>query len=112
MCIRLLAVYVGVEETSTLERIRRLHSEGHLTDRMATGLTDAYHTITRQRVLLQVKKVKRIVDDDCYLNPYELPSNEREALKDAIGSIDELQHMVRSRFAIQTPVDRILLPSR
>lgn len=112
MCIRLLAVNVGIEETSTLERIKRLHSEGHLNDKMAAELTDAYHVITRQRILLQTKRVKRIIDDDCYLNPYELASSEREELKDAIGSIDELQHMVRSRFAISMSVDRILLPSR
>ena len=111
MCIRLLAVNVGLEETSTLERIKRLHSEGHLTDKMATDLADAYHTITRQRVLLQIKKVKRIIDDDCYLNPYELPNNEREELKDAIGAVDELQHMVRSRFSLTASIDRILLPS-
>jgi signal-transduction protein with cAMP-binding, CBS, and nucleotidyltransferase domain len=89
-----------------------LHSEGHLNDKMAAELTDAYHVITRQRILLQTKRVKRIIDDDCYLNPYELASSEREELKDAIGSIDELQHMVRSRFAISMSVDRILLPSR
>ena len=112
MCIRLLAVNSGVEETSTLERIKRLHSEGHLNDKMAAELTDAYHVITRQRILLQIKRVKRIIDDDCYLNPYELASSEREELKDAIGSIDELQHMVRSRFSITMSVDRILLPSR
>lgn len=112
MCVRLLAVNIGIEETSTLERIRRLHSEGHLTDKMAAELTDAYHVITGQRILLQIKRVKRIIDDDCYLNPYELANDEREELKDAIGCIDELQHMVRSRFAITMSVDRILLPSR
>jgi CBS domain-containing protein len=110
MCVRLLAVNVGIEETSTLERIKRLRSEGHLADKMATELTDAYHVITRQRILQQIKKLKRIIDDDCYINPYELPSHEREELKIAIGRIDELQSMVRSRFAMTTSVDRIITP--
>jgi len=111
MSVRLLAVDVGIEETSTLERIERLQSEGHLTDKTATELTDAYHTITGHRITQQIKRVKRIIDDDCYINPYELPSHEREGLKNAIDRIDELQNMVRSRFAMTTSVDRILLPS-
>lgn len=112
MCIRLLAINVGIEETSTLERIKRLRSEGHLTDKMATELTDAYHTITGHRIIQQIKRLKRIIDDDCYINPYELPGHEREELKNAIGWIDELQNMVRSRFSMVTSVDRILTPVR
>lgn len=110
MCIRLLAVFSGIEETSTLGRIKRLQKYGHVTDKMAAGLTEAYHTITRLRIIQQTKRLKRIIDDDCYINPYELPSQEREELKNVISGIDDLQHMVRSRFAMTTSVDRILLP--
>lgn len=110
MCIRLLAVYVGIEETSTLERIKRLQREGHLTDLMAKELTGAYHTITGHRIIQQTKRLKRIIDDDCYINPYELPNQEREELKNVISSIDDLQNMIRSRFAMTESVDRILLP--
>lgn len=110
MCIRLLAVYVGIEETSTLERIKRLQREGHLNDLMASELNDAYRIITAHRIVQQTKRIKRIIDDDCYLNPYELPNNEREELKNVISSIDDLQNMVRSRFAMTASVDRILLP--
>lgn len=110
MCIRLLAVYVGIEETSTLDRIKRLRREGHLNDLMASELDDAYHIITAHRIVQQTKRIKRIIDDDCYLNPYELPNHEREELKNVISSIDDLQNMVRSRFAMTASVDRILLP--
>jgi len=110
MCIRLLAVDVGIEETSTLERIKRLQSEGHVTYLMATDLIGAYNTLTGHRINQQIKRIKRIVDDDCYINPYELPNQEREELKNVIGRIDDLQNMVRSRFSMATSADRILLP--
>lgn len=110
MCIRLLSVDVGIEETATLRRIRKLGNDGHLTDKLASELTGAYHRITGLRITQQMKRIKRVIDDDCYINPYELPNAEREGLKNAIGSIDELQNMVRSRFSISASVDHILLP--
>lgn len=110
MCLRLLAVHVGIEETSTPGRIGRLRKAGHITDKVADDLHHAYLVITRYRIVQQTKKLKRIIDDDCYLNPYELPSQEREELKDVISVIDDLQNTVRSRFAMTASVDRILLP--
>ncbi len=110
MCVRILAVSVGIEETSTLERISCLRSGGHLAVKMATELTDAYHIITGHRIIQQIKRLKRIIDDDCYINPHELPSNEREALRMAIGTIDELQNMIRGRFSMVTSADRIITP--
>jgi len=110
MSIRLLAVNVGIEETSTLGRIKRLSIDGHLTGKMAKELADAYHIITGLRISRQIKRLKRIIDDDSYINPYELPGNEQDELKAAISSIDELQNMLRSRFSMMASVDHILLP--
>jgi CBS domain-containing protein len=112
MCIRVLAVNVGIEETSTLERIELLRAGGLLTDRLATELTSAYHVITGHRILGQIKRLKRIIDDDCYINPNELARSERETLRTAIGTIEELQNMVRSRFSMANSVDRIITPNR
>ncbi|MBI2355068.1 MAG: nucleotidyltransferase [Deltaproteobacteria bacterium] len=112
MCIRLLAVYFGVEETSTLKRINLLRREGFFSDRMAADLADAYHVITGHRVLQQIKRQKKIIDDDCYINPYELQNQEREELRKAIGSIEELQNMIRRRFWIAKEVDSIINPRR
>ncbi|HIJ86064.1 MAG TPA: nucleotidyltransferase [Desulfuromonadales bacterium] len=112
MSIRLLAVSVGIEETSTLGRIKRLWNDGHVTDKMATELAAAYHIITGHRISQQIKRLKRIIDDDSYINPYELSGNEREELKAAIGSIDELQSMLRGRFSMLTSVDHFLPASQ
>jgi len=110
MCVRLLAVNVAIEDTSTLERIKCLRGEGHLTDKVASELADAYHVITGHRIIQQMKRLKKVIDYDCYINPYELPSLAREELKNAIGRIDELQNMIRSKFLMTTPVDHFLIP--
>lgn len=113
MCIRLMAVDAGIEETATLERILRLKNNGHLTDKMAAELTGAYHVITGHRITQQMKRLKRIIDDDCYINPYELSTQEqREELRNAIGRIEELQSLIRGRFAMAASVDNYLSPRR
>ncbi|MCM2357877.1 MAG: DUF294 nucleotidyltransferase-like domain-containing protein, partial [Geobacteraceae bacterium] len=112
MCIRLLAVNFGVEETSTLKRIERLQGEGCFSEKMAAELTDAYHLLTGHRILQQIKRLKRIIDHDCYLNPYELQDRERKELWRAIDAIEELQSMIRSNFWIASKVESIALSRR
>ncbi len=112
MCIRLLAVNFGVEETSTGERIHRLQSGGHLSSAMAEDLNEAYHVITRHRLHQQNMLRKGIIDDACYINPHQLPGPARETLRKAIGTIDELQNLIRSAFSMVTSADRIINHNR
>lgn len=100
MCIRLLAVRFGIEETSTLARIEELRRKGHLSDRRAAGLAKAYHVITGKRILQQIKKIKGIIDDDRYINPYELMKDERDELRLAIIRVAELQTMIRNIYSV------------
>jgi CBS domain-containing protein len=100
MCIRLLAVRFEIEETSTLARIEGLRRTRHLSDRMATALSNAYHVITGKRILQQIKRVKGIIDDDCYINPYELMKEEREELCRALIRVAELQTLIRNMFSV------------
>ncbi len=100
MCIRVLAVHFGVENTSTLVRIEMLQEKGIFSAKMASSLTDAYHTITCWKVLQQIKKIKKIIDDENYINPYELVGSEREELYTAIMKVAELQNMVRKIFSV------------
>jgi CBS domain-containing protein len=100
MCIRLLAINSGIEETATLARIERLRRIGQFSDKLAAGLSDAYHVITGRRILQQIKKLKGIIDDDCFLNPYELQQGEREELRRAMVTVDDLQKLIRSNFIV------------
>ena len=74
----------------------------------ANDLTEAYHTVTWHRINQQVKKLKRVIDDDCYINPYRLVIEDRELLKKAMDSINELQYRLRGDFSKVESVDRLL----
>lgn len=100
MCIRLLALRFEIEETSTLARIEGLRRKRHFSDRVAAGLANAYHVITGKRIIQQIKRVKGIIDEECYINPYELMKEEREELRRAIIRVAELQTMIRNTFSV------------
>jgi signal-transduction protein with cAMP-binding, CBS, and nucleotidyltransferase domain len=100
MCVRIFAVHFGVDNTSTLERIEVLQGMGIFSEKTASGLADSYHIITGWRILLQIKKIKGIIDDENYINPYELAGTEREGLYKAIMRVAELQNVIRCNFSV------------
>lgn len=100
MNVRILAINHGIPATSTLKRIHLLQNEKSFSPAMADGLSDAYHVLTRHRILLQIKVIKGIQNDSYYLNPYELPSDEREKIRQAILRIEELQKMIHINFHV------------
>ena len=67
---------------------------------MASDLRAAYHVLTKHRILLQIKVIKGIQNDSHHLNPYQLPSEERERIRHALIRIDELQKMIHANFSI------------
>jgi signal-transduction protein with cAMP-binding, CBS, and nucleotidyltransferase domain len=100
MNVRIISINQGIPATRTLDRIELLRKERSFSDGMAAGLTDAYHVLTRYRILLQIKVIKGIQNDSYYLNPYELPTNEREQLRQALLKIEDLQKVIHSNFHI------------
>jgi signal-transduction protein with cAMP-binding, CBS, and nucleotidyltransferase domain len=100
MNVRILAINQGVPATSTLGRIEFLAREGSFSSSMAAGLCDAYHVLTRYRILQQIKVIKGIQKDSYYINPYQLPNEERENIRQALLSIEELQKVIHSNFQI------------
>jgi len=100
MNVRILAINQGVPATSTLKRIELLEAERSFSRNTAAGLTDAYLALTRHRILLQIKVIKGIQKDSYYLNPYELSSEERERVRNALIRIEELQKIIHTNFSI------------
>jgi signal-transduction protein with cAMP-binding, CBS, and nucleotidyltransferase domain len=100
MNVRILAINQGIPATNTVERISLLEQEGSFSSSMATDLRDAYHTLTKHRILLQIKVIKGIQKDSYHLNPYELPADERERIRHAIIRIEELQKIIHTNFSI------------
>lgn len=100
MNVRIISINQGIPATATLERIATLQKEGSFSEGMAAGLIDAYHILTRQRILLQIKVIKGILKDSYYLNPYQLTADEREKLRQALLKIEDLQRVIHANFHI------------
>jgi len=100
MNVRIISINQGIPATATLKRIETLQKEGSFSEGMAAGLTDAYHILTRHRILLQIKVIKGILKDSYYLNPYQLPADEREKMRQALLKIEDLQKVIHSNFHI------------
>jgi signal-transduction protein with cAMP-binding, CBS, and nucleotidyltransferase domain len=100
MNVRILAINQSIPATSTLERIALLQTEGSFSPAFAQELIDAYHVLTKQRILIQIKAIKGIQSDSYYLNPYQLSSTEREQIRHAMIKIEELQKIIHANFHI------------
>lgn len=100
MNIRIISINQGIPATSTLERIELLKREGSFSAGMAAGLTDAYHILTRYRALQQIKVIKGIQNDSYYINPYQLPAEEREKIRQSLLKIEDLQKVIHANFHI------------
>ncbi len=100
MNVRILAINQSIAATSTLERISLLEAEGSFSSSFAHDLIDAYHVLTRQRILIQIKALKGIQNDSHYLNPYQLSSVELEQIRHAMTRIEELQKIIHTNFHI------------
>lgn len=100
MNVRIISINQGIPATATLERIETLQKEGSFSEGMAAGLKDAYHILTRHRILLQIKVIKGILKNSYYLNPYQLSADEREKMRQALLKIEDLQKVIHSNFHI------------
>jgi CBS domain-containing protein len=100
MNVRILAINQGIPATNTVRRIELLQEEKSFSAVTAGGLKDAYHILTKHRILLQIKVVKGIQNDSYYLNPYNLSADEREKIRQALLRIEELQKIIHTNFSI------------
>ncbi|HJV35168.1 DUF294 nucleotidyltransferase-like domain-containing protein [Geomonas sp.] len=100
MNVRILAINQGIPATSTVRRIELLEKERSFSGNTARGLIEAYRILTKHRILLQIKVIKGIQDDAYHLNPYSLPSDERERIRHALLLVEDLQKIIHTNFSI------------
>ena len=100
MNIRIISINQGIPATSTVSRIELLQKEGSFSAGMAAGLIEAYHILTRYRILQQIKVIKGIQKSSYYINPYQLPADDREQMRQALLRIEDLQKVIHTNFHI------------
>jgi len=99
MNVRILAVNSGIAATSTLQRIAMLAEGRRLSAANAAELSNAYHVLTRHRILLQIRKLRSDAADSYHLDPEALDAGEREELHQALSAIKDLQQVIRTNFS-------------
>jgi signal-transduction protein with cAMP-binding, CBS, and nucleotidyltransferase domain len=100
MNVRILSINQAIPATNTIMRLELLGRERSLSAATVAGLVEAYHVLTRHRILLQIKVIKGIQKDSYHINPYGLPAEEREKIRQALLLIEELQKTIHVNFSI------------
>ena len=100
MNVRILAINQGIPASNTVERITSLEQSGNFSAHIANDLRTSYDVLTKHRILLQIKVIKGIQANSYYLNPYQLPPEERERIRHAIIRVEELQRIIHTNFNI------------
>lgn len=99
--VRLLALREGVEETSTLERIRALHDNGALSVNEHEDLSSAFHLITDILLRKQISDFKAKKRVNYYTDPKSLVKRDRLMLLESLKAIDNFRKRVRMEFTAE-----------
>jgi CBS domain-containing protein len=99
--IRSLALEAGLEETNTVERIRRLEALGRFDRAFATDLIEAYSFLLGLRLQAHLARLKIEQPLDNFIRPYDLNKFERDLLKDALSIVSKLRELVRYHFNLK-----------
>ena len=97
--IRLLALREGVEETSTLQRIRVLAEQGVLDGGERDRLSEAFRVITDVLLRRQIADFQAGRRVSYYVDPESLGKRERAALLDALRAVHALRKRAQLEFA-------------
>ncbi len=100
MVARLFALKLGLFNTGTLGRIRGIRDRGVLTQEEAEDLEDAYYTLMKLRLLMQVKCLESGEEFDNYIDPSELEEDEKERLRKALIMVERFQNKAYNVFNI------------
>jgi signal-transduction protein with cAMP-binding, CBS, and nucleotidyltransferase domain len=99
--IRLLALREGVEETSTLERIRVLTEQGVLGVVERDDLAAAFTLITDILLKKQIGDYRAGRRVSYFVDPEALSKRENGALRDALKTIDTIRRRVHMEFTAE-----------
>ena len=100
MVARLFSLKLGLMHTGTLGRIRALRDRGVLTEEESEELEDAYYTLMKIRLMMQIRAIEQGETFDNYVNPDELDPEEREKLRKALISVERFQNKAYNAFNI------------
>jgi CBS domain-containing protein len=95
---RVLALRYGVRETNTLDRLRILQGENHISQELYRATVDAYELQMQLRVIHQLGQIEKGVLPDNFIHPEQLSNLEKRMLKDAFTVIERIQTVLDKMF--------------
>lgn len=98
-CIRMYCLEHGLPQTNTMERLDKLHELGIFNSATLEHIKAAFEFFTYIRLKNEIKLIDENKKPSHYLDPYTLPKNEQELLKEAFKVADKLQDTTRRHFA-------------
>jgi len=99
--IRVLAVEHAVLETSTEERISRLHEQGVFSTGFSAGLRQSLEFLQTLRVRTQAQQIKSRAAPDNFISPDRLSVMERDRLKDCFKVVMEFQSLLNNKYSLR-----------
>jgi len=97
---RVMALYHGIRETSTLGRLELLHQEGHLSRDLFHEAREAFEFLLHSRLMHQLEQMEQGVPPDNRLDPGTLSALEKRTLREAFGVITPLHGVLREVFRL------------
>lgn len=98
MTTRVFALKYGIKATNTVARLRELEAGHHFDAEFSRRLQKAYLVLSRAKMISQVEAIVSGRKYDYYLDPEVLPDDEREALREALISVEVLQKLAYNSF--------------
>jgi signal-transduction protein with cAMP-binding, CBS, and nucleotidyltransferase domain len=96
--VRLLSLWQGVAETSTLKRIDELYNSGILNKNEQDCLCNAFHTLTLLILRQQIYDYREGREVTPYVSPDVLSRRDKDNLIDSLRAVSALRARVHSEF--------------
>lgn len=98
-CIRMYCLENGIKAQSTTERIDKLEEKNIFNKATLEHIRTAFDFFTYIRLKNEINLLEQGKKPSHYLDPYKLPKEEQELLKEAFKVADKLQDTTRRHFA-------------
>jgi len=98
-CIRMYCLEHGIPHQNTMDRLNKLQDMNIFNSTTVDHIKAAFEFFTYIRLKNELKLIDENKKPSHYLDPYTLPKDEQEALKEAFKVADKLQDSTRRHFA-------------
>ncbi len=99
---RLMTLKHQVDETNTLKRLESLASGDIIRDDLSRKIRQAYEILMQVRLAHQDQQWENGTDPDNFISPNQLNEIERNSLKDALGTAEDIRTYLTEEFQLRS----------